>query len=203
MSSGGEAGIWPTKMRAEAEARHIECAWRVHDHVYGNMQAYGQCRPPAITAIVQLTEEETAMAREHGTSFVNAQRQFDIAAELLNLSPNLRRILRMPQRELTVHFPVRMDSGEIEVFTGFRVQHNINRGPAKGGIRYHPAVDLDEVRALSMWMTWKCATVNIPYGGAKGAVIVDPKQLSDSELERLTRRYATEVSILIGPDKDI
>src|SRR6185295_12944554 len=99
-----------------------------------------------------------------------------------------------------VNFPVKMDDGRIEVFTGFRVQHNITRGPAKGGIRYHPSVALDEVRALAMWMTWKCATVNIPYGGAKGGVILDPKRLSQSELERLTRRYATEVSILIGPD---
>ena len=118
------------------------------------------------------------MAHEHETPFANAQRQFDIAAELLDLSPNLRRILRVPQRELTVNFPVRMDNGDIQVFTGFRIQHNITRGPAKGGIRYHPDVDIDEVRALAMWMTWKCATVNIPYGGAKGAVIVDPKQLS-------------------------
>jgi glutamate dehydrogenase (NAD(P)+) len=143
------------------------------------------------------------MAPEHEPPFANAQRQFDIAADLLELAPSLRRILRTPQRELTVHFPVRMDSGEIEVFTGFRVQHNITRGPAKGGIRYHPSVDIDEVRALAMWMTWKCATVNIPYGGAKGAVIVNPKQLSDRELERLTRRYTTEISVLIGPDRDI
>jgi glutamate dehydrogenase (NAD(P)+) len=143
------------------------------------------------------------MAPKRESSFANAQRQFDIAAELLDLSPNLRRILCVPQRELTVHFPVRMDNGEIQVFTGFRIQHNITRGPAKGGIRYHPDVDIDEVRALAMWMTWKCATVSIPYGGAKGAVIVDPKQLSIGELERLTRRYTTEVSILIGPDKDI
>jgi glutamate dehydrogenase (NAD(P)+) len=143
------------------------------------------------------------MKTDTPSSFANAQRQFDIAADLLDLSPNLRRILRVPQRELIVNFPVRMDNGDIEVFSGFRVQHNINRGPAKGGIRYHPTVDLDEVRAHAMWMTWKCATVNIPYGGAKGAVVVDPKRLSLGELERLTRRYATEVSILIGPDRDI
>jgi glutamate dehydrogenase (NAD(P)+) len=143
------------------------------------------------------------MAPERESPFANAQRQFDIAADLLDLSPNLRRILRVPQRELTVNFPVRMDDGTIEVYTGYRVHHNYTRGPAKGGIRYHPAVDLDEVRALAMWMTWKCATVNIPYGGAKGAVIVDPKQLSIGELERLTRRYTTEIAILLGPDKDI
>jgi glutamate dehydrogenase (NAD(P)+) len=143
------------------------------------------------------------MAPERDSPFANAQQQFDTAADLLDLSPNLRRILRVPQRELTVNFPVRMDDGSIEVYTGFRIHHNITRGPAKGGIRYHPAVDIDEVRALAMWMTWKCATVNIPYGGAKGAVIVDPKQLSIGELERLTRRYTTEISILLGPDKDI
>jgi glutamate dehydrogenase (NAD(P)+) len=143
------------------------------------------------------------MAPERENPFANAQRQFDIAADLLDLNPSLRRILRTPQRELTVNFPVRMDNSEIEVFTGFRVQHNITCGPAKGGIRYHPDVSIDEVRALAMWMTWKCATVNIPYGGAKGAVVVDPKKHSSSELERLTRRYTTEISVLIGPDRDI
>jgi glutamate dehydrogenase (NAD(P)+) len=143
------------------------------------------------------------MAPERENSFTNAQRQFDIAAEMLNLDGGLRKILRAPQRELTVRFPVKMDDGQIEVFTGFRIQLNFTRGPAKGGIRYHPDANIDEVRALAMWMTWKCATVNIPYGGAKGAVIVDPKQLSLSELERLTRRYTSEISILIGPDKDI
>src|SRR6266540_2785467 len=143
------------------------------------------------------------MAPELENPYLNAQRQFDIAAEMLNLDSGLRRILRVPQRELTVNFPVKMDNGSIEVYTGFRIQHNITRGPAKGGIRYHPDVNIDEVRALAMWMTWKCATVNIPYGGAKGAVIVDPKQLSPSELERLTRRYTSEISILIGPDRDI
>src|SRR5215216_1932645 len=143
------------------------------------------------------------MAPEPENAFAHAQRQFDIAADLLDLSSGLRRILRVPQRELTVNFPVKMDNGRIEVFTGFRIQHNITRGPAKGGIRYHPEARIDEVRALAMWMTWKCATVNIPYGGAKGAVVVDPKQLSLSELERLTRRYTSEISLLIGPDRDI
>jgi glutamate dehydrogenase (NAD(P)+) len=143
------------------------------------------------------------MAPERENLFANAQRQFDIAADMLDLESGLRKILRVPQRELTVHFPVKMDDGRIEVYTGYRIQHNITRGPAKGGIRYHPSVSIDEVRALSMWMTWKCATVNIPYGGAKGAVVVDPKQLSLSELERLTRRYTSEISLLIGPDKDI
>ena len=143
------------------------------------------------------------MASKHENTLANAQRQFDIAADLLDLDGGLRKILRVPQRELSVNFPVRMDDGRIEVFNGFRVQHNINRGPAKGGIRYHPDVSFDDVRALAMWMTWKCATVNIPYGGAKGAVIVDPKQLSQSELERLTRRYTSEISLLIGPERDI
>jgi glutamate dehydrogenase (NAD(P)+) len=132
-----------------------------------------------------------------------AQQQFDQAAEKLNLDPGLRRVLRVAKRELTVHFPVTMDDGHVEVFTGYRVQHNLSRGPAKGGIRYHQDVTLDEVRALAMWMTWKCAVVNIPYGGGKGGVIVDPKRLSQRELEGLTRRFATEISPLIGPDRDI
>ncbi len=132
-----------------------------------------------------------------------AQQQFDQAADMLRLPADVRAILRVPQRELTVNFPVQMDNGTTRVFTGYRIQHNLGRGPAKGGIRYHPSVDIDEVRALAMWMTWKCALVNIPYGGAKGGVIVDPKQLSPGELERLTRRFATEISILLGPEKDI
>src|SRR6266699_3889671 len=115
----------------------------------------------------------------------------------------MRAILRKPKRELIVNFPVRMDNGDVEMFTGYRVQHNINRGPAKGGIRFSPEVSQDEVRALAMWMTWKCAVVNIPFGGAKGGVICDPHKLSSAELERLARRYATEISILIGPDSDI
>jgi glutamate dehydrogenase (NAD(P)+) len=135
--------------------------------------------------------------------FQIAVAQFDAAAERLTLSQELREILRAPKRELTIHFPVRMDSGRVEMFTGYRVQHNINRGPAKGGIRYDLAVSLDEVRALAMWMTWKCAVVNIPFGGAKGGVIVDPRQLSRGELERLTRRYATEIASVIGPESDI
>ncbi len=129
--------------------------------------------------------------------------QFEEAADRLNLDEDLRGILRMSKRELTVHFPVHMDNGRTRMFTGFRVQHNINRGPAKGGIRYDAAVTLDEVRALAMWMTWKCAVVDIPFGGAKGGVIVDPKELSENELEHLTRRYTTEISVLIGPASDI
>jgi glutamate dehydrogenase (NAD(P)+) len=132
-----------------------------------------------------------------------AQRQFDLAAERLRLDSGLRKVLREPQRELTVHFPVKMDDGSVQVFTGYRVQHNLGRGPAKGGIRYHQDVTIDEVKALAMWMTWKCAVVGIPYGGGKGGVQVDPKKLSKRELEGLTRRFATELAVLIGPEKDI
>ena len=132
-----------------------------------------------------------------------AQSQFDLAAEMLNLDPGLRRVLREPRRELTVHFPVQMDDGSVQVFTGYRVQHNLGRGPAKGGIRYHQDVTLDEVKALAMWMTWKCAVVGIPYGGGKGGVAVDPKKLSMKELEHLSRRFFSEISVLVGPERDI
>ncbi len=143
------------------------------------------------------------MMSDRNNPFRIAQQQFDMAADILGLPDSLRAVLRVPQRELTVNFPVKMDGGGTRMFTGYRVQHNLGRGPVKGGIRYHPSVDIDEVRALAMWMTWKCALVNIPYGGAKGGVIVDPKQLSLGELERLTRRFATEISILLGPERDI
>ena len=132
-----------------------------------------------------------------------AQRQFDLAAEKLNLDEGMRRVLREPRREFTVHFPVHMDDGSVQVFTGYRVQHNLGRGPAKGGIRYHQDVTLDEVKALAMWMTWKCAVVGIPYGGGKGGVVVDPKKLSIKELEAMTRRFFTEIEVLVGPEKDI
>src|SRR6266566_282889 len=135
--------------------------------------------------------------------FHMAVQQFELAADKLNLSEDMREILREPKRELTVNFPVRLDNGRIKTFTGYRVQHNVNRGPAKGGIRYSPDVTLDEVKALAMWMTWKCAVVGIPFGGSKGGVICDPKTMSPAELERLTRRYATEISIVIGPHGDI
>jgi len=129
--------------------------------------------------------------------------QVQQVGELLNLDQGMVDILTKPKRELIVNFPVRMDDGTIRTFTGYRVQHNIARGPTKGGIRYHPKVTLDEVRALSMWMTWKCAVVNIPYGGAKGGVICNPKEMSKGEIERLTRRYTSEISIIIGPLVDI
>jgi glutamate dehydrogenase (NAD(P)+) len=132
-----------------------------------------------------------------------AQIQFDIAAEYLKLDQGLRQILRSPKRVLEVSIPTKMDNGQVKVFSGFRVQHNVARGPAKGGIRYHPAVTLDEVKALATWMTWKTATVNIPYGGAKGGVICDPKRMSKGELERMTRRFTSEILPIIGPEQDI
>src|SRR3982074_1934536 len=137
------------------------------------------------------------------SAFQAAQRRCDAAADVIGLSEDARRGLRDVKRELTVHFPVRMDDGGVHVFTGWRVHHNISRGPAKGGIRYHPLVTLDLVKALAMLMTWKCAAVGLPYGGAKGAVACDPLKLSQNELEHLTRRYATEIAILIGPEQDI
>jgi glutamate dehydrogenase (NAD(P)+) len=135
--------------------------------------------------------------------FAIAQWQLDAVAEHLKLSDGMRRILRTPNRELTVTFPVIMDDGRTEVFTGHRVQHNVARGPAKGGIRYSPYVTLNEMRALSMWMTWKCAVVNLPFGGAKGGVCCNTKEMSLREIERLTRRYTTEIAFLIGPASDI
>ena len=135
--------------------------------------------------------------------YVNALTQFDKAVSHLNLKRGVIDMLRCPKRELSVNFPVMMDNGHINIFRGYRVHHSVVRGPTKGGIRYAPGVTLDEVRALAMWMTWKCALMNLPYGGAKGGVIVDPKQLSQRELERLTRRYATEISVLMGPESDI
>ena len=138
------------------------------------------------------------MTSERENPFRIAQQQFDKAADLLDLPDDVREILRVPQRELTVNFPVKFDNGSTKVFTGYRVQHNLGRGPVKGGIRYHPNVDIDEVRALAMWMTWKCALVNIPYGGAKGGVVVDPANLSMGELERLTRRFATDFNARFG-----
>jgi glutamate dehydrogenase (NAD(P)+) len=129
--------------------------------------------------------------------------RFDFAARKLNLDDGLWRVLRYPSREIIVHFPVAMDNGRIEVFTGYRVQHSQARGPGKGGIRYSPDVTLDEVRALASWMTWKCAVVNIPFGGAKGGVICDPKNMSQGELERMTRRYTAEIIEFLGPEKDV
>ena len=144
-----------------------------------------------------------AVEREELNPFEIAKAQFNRAADFLELDDSLRRILKQAKRQLIVSIPVKMDGGEVQVFEGYRVQHNIARGPAKGGIRYHPNVTLDEVKALASWMTWKCATVGIPYGGGKGGIICDPKRMSRSELERLTRRYAFEIAPIIGPDRDI
>ena len=144
-----------------------------------------------------------AMVTESLNAFEIAQKQFDTAAEHLGLENGLRKVLRTPKRQLVVSIPTRMDDGTLNVFEGYRVQHSIARGPGKGGIRYHPDVSLDEVKALASWMTWKCATVNIPFGGAKGGVICNPKAMSQGELERMTRRFTSEISIIIGPEQDI
>jgi glutamate dehydrogenase (NAD(P)+) len=138
-----------------------------------------------------------------GSVWDQALVQLDQAARIINLDPNVHEVLRYPKRSLQVAVPIKMDDGTVRVFTGYRVHHNTSRGPSKGGIRYHPAVTLDEVKALAMWMTWKCAVVGIPYGGAKGGVVVNPKELSRAELEKLTRRYASEILPLIGPERDI
>src|SRR5688572_18201373 len=139
----------------------------------------------------------------HENAWTTALEQFDTAAEKLHLDDSMREVLRACKRELTVNFPVRMDDGTIKTFQGFRVHHSLARGPAKGGIRYHPQVDLDDVRALAMLMTWKCAVVGLPYGGAKGGVACDPKLMSQNELQNLTRRFTSEISGIIGPNRDI
>jgi glutamate dehydrogenase (NAD(P)+) len=146
-----------------------------------------------------MTEEVEQVATAWDTSL----RQLDDAARTMNLDAAVHEVLRHPRRALTVSIPVRMDDGSTTVFTGYRVHHNTSRGPSKGGLRYHPAVTLDEVKALAMWMTWKCAVVGIPFGGAKGGVVVSPSSLSNGELERLTRRYAYEILPFLGPEKDI
>jgi glutamate dehydrogenase (NAD(P)+) len=138
-----------------------------------------------------------------GSIFDAMLQEFDGAARLLGLDPGIWKILTHPKRQITVSCPIQMDNGEIEVFTGYRVQYNITLGPAKGGIRYHPGVTLDEVTALAAWMTWKCAVAHVPFGGGKGGVIVDPNRLSRRELEALTRRYVAEIVDAIGPEKDV
>jgi glutamate dehydrogenase (NAD(P)+) len=147
--------------------------------------------------------EEPHPSVHRASAYSVAQAQLTRVGEAMGLDSDMIEYLRMPRRELIVHFPVIMDSGSIRMFTGFRVHHNTTLGPTKGGIRYHPDVTLDECRALAMWMSWKCALMNLPYGGAKGGVIVDPKQLSQDELRRMTRRYATEITPFIGPEMDI
>ncbi|MGH7543451.1 MAG: Glu/Leu/Phe/Val family dehydrogenase, partial [Gemmatimonadota bacterium] len=140
------------------------------------------------------------MVRDEHNPFEAMMSRFDRAAELLELDPGLYSILRHPEKQLIVSIPVQLDSGDVEVFTGYRVHHNTARGPAKGGIRYAPDVSLEEVKALAAWMTWKCAVVNIPFGGAKGGVTCEPRRLSKRELEHLTRRYTAEIMNLLGPD---
>jgi glutamate dehydrogenase (NAD(P)+) len=149
-----------------------------------------------------VSEASPAMERELNT-WLAAETRFNEAATRLNLDDGMRKVLSMPSRELTVHIPVQLDDGRIEVFTGHRVQHSIARGPAKGGIRFAPDVTLDEVRALASWMTWKCAVVNIPFGGGKGGIICDPNIMSQGELERITRRYTAEIIDFIGPETDV
>jgi glutamate dehydrogenase (NAD(P)+) len=138
-----------------------------------------------------------------GPLYEMAQNQFLKAAKLMDLDPNIGNFLLWPQKSLVVHFPVVMDDGRVEIFEGYRVQHNTARGPAKGGIRYHPETNLDEVSSLAFWMTWKCAVVNLPYGGGKGGVRVDPSKLSEKELEKLSRRFFSEIQMMVGPTKDI
>ena len=149
------------------------------------------------------TTLDRAVAPAQQNLWKTAQRQLDDVAAIINLSPSIHAYLREPKRILTVSIPTAMDSGVIKVFEGYRVQHNMSRGPCKGGIRFHPDVTLDEIKALAMWMTWKCALVNIPFGGAKGGVVCDPKHMSRRELENMTRRFTSEISLIIGPEKDI
>ncbi len=160
-----------------------------------------------LTPKSQPTETELAPTQPHpvqrASAFSVAQEQLNRVAKVMDLDDDLRAHLSMPRRELIVHFPVEMDDGSLRNFTGFRVHHNTALGPTKGGIRYHPDVTLDESRALAMWMTWKCALMNLPYGGAKGGVIVNPKELSERELQAMTRRYTSEISLFIGPEMDI
>ncbi|HLX64955.1 MAG TPA: Glu/Leu/Phe/Val dehydrogenase [Planctomycetota bacterium] len=152
---------------------------------------------------IHVTESSVvAVVRRHDM-WEQARQQLDDVAKQIDLEPNIHAMLRHPKRTLEVAVPVKMDTGKVQVFQGYRVQHNLYRGPAKGGIRYHHEVSMEEVKALAMLMTWKCALMNIPYGGAKGGVVVDPSKLSDGELERLTRRFTSEIMIVIGPDRDI
>ncbi|MGH7585324.1 MAG: Glu/Leu/Phe/Val family dehydrogenase, partial [Gemmatimonadales bacterium] len=146
-------------------------------------------------------EKDTFLHEEN--PYEGMMSRFDVAAEKLGLDPGLYKILRFPEKELTVSVPIQRDNGDIEVYTGYRVLHNTSRGPGKGGIRFDLNVTLDEVKALAAWMTWKCAVVNIPFGGAKGGVICDPSTMSTGELERLTRRYTASIISLLGPDSDV
>src|SRR6266545_731408 len=159
--------------------------------------SFGGSRVATLTSPVSISLENEK------NPWLAAAARFEEAAKRLQLDDGMRKVLGTPSKELTVHIPVQLDDGRLEVFTGYRVQHSIARGPAKGGIRFAPDVTLDEVRALSAWMTWKCAVVNIPFGGAKGGVVCDPNILSDAELEKLTRRYTAEIMEFIGPERDV
>src|SRR5271165_4511526 len=152
---------------------------------------------------VSLLASTTLSLEQEKNPWLAAEARFDEAAMRLRLDDGLRKVLRAPSREIIVHIPVQLDDGRLEVFTGYRVQHSIARGPAKGGIRFAPDVSLDEVRALAAWMTWKCAVTNLPFGGGKGGVICDPTLLSPSEIERITRRYTAELIDFIGPEIDV
>src|SRR2546423_2888647 len=144
-----------------------------------------------------------ALAPEELNVYQNAEARFEVAAEKLGLEQGLYRYLKYPSKEITLYIPIGMDNGTLEVFTGYRVLHSTVRGPGKGGIRFAPDVSINEVRALATWMTWKCAVVNIPFGGAKGGVICDPRKMSRGELERLTRRYTAELANWLGPERDV
>src|SRR5215218_9671445 len=171
----------------------------------GTSRPTNRSSPPMTTAPMSEANSSisTSTTSPGAHALASALAQFDAPADQFGLDPDLRKVLRIPQREYIVNFPVTRDDGAVEVFTGYRVQHNVARGPAKGGLRFHPATDIDEVRALAMWMTWKCALVNVPFGGAKGGVTVDPRALSGRELEAVSRRFATELEGIIGPDRDI
>src|SRR6185295_18632635 len=173
-----------------------------------NPSVFSDLAPPRLTGptparYAGLFGPRSVMAATHGSIFNAMLQEFDGAARILNLEPGIWKILTHPKRQITVSCPIQMDNGEIEVFTGYRVQYNITLGPAKGGIRYHPGVTLDEVTALAAWMTWKCAVAHIPFGGGKGGVICDPSKMSKREIEALTRRYIAEIVDAIGPEKDV
>src|SRR3989442_11768596 len=194
----------PSSIPATTRTSAGESAWESPTDSPATMFKSGRpySRPPSIS-VAYREAVRMAKAKETLNPFEIAREQIDRAGKQLNLDSGMLEVLKNPRRELTVHFPVKMDDGHIRVFTGYRVQYNDAIGPFKGGIRYHWNVSLDEVRALSCWMTWKCAVMGIPYGGAKGGVICNPKEMSKGELERMTRRYASEISIIIGPEKDI
>src|SRR5262245_30110181 len=206
-------------MAKNQTARKVDALTNDQQHVHANGGALSATLPqpltlPGVPPAVSPTlppidqnhppgEETLSTAPPRESAYRVAQAQLDMVADFMDLDEDLRLYLRTCQRELIVHFPVVMDDGHARMFTGFRVHHNTVKGPTKGGIRYHPDVTLDECRALAMWMTWKCALMDLPYGGAKGGVIIDPKSLSLRELEKMTRRYTTEISLFIGPERDI